>query len=63
MFIIFAKQKEIRKKIQAAIRFLQKQQSTITDFDKNLVSPLIERIPVEEGIIKVQFKSGAVIEK
>ncbi|MET3643871.1 recombinase zinc beta ribbon domain-containing protein [Streptococcus gallinaceus] len=36
-----AKQKETKKKIQTAIRFLQKQQPKITDFDEALVGRLI----------------------
>lgn len=56
-----AKQKETKKKIQTAIRFLQKQQPKITGFDEALVGRLIERISIEEGRIKVQFKSGLEI--
>ena len=55
-----AKQKETKKKIQTAIRFLQKQQPTITDFDESLVDRLIEHITIEEGRIKVCFKSGEI---
>ena len=58
-----AKQKETKKKIQIAIRFLQKQQPEITDFDEALVGRLIECISIEEGRIKVQFKSGVEIEE
>lgn len=55
-----AKQKQA-KKIQTAIRFLQKQQPKITGFDEALVGRLIERIIIEEGRIKVRFNSGVVI--
>ena len=58
-----AKQKETKKKIQTAIRFLEKQQPEITGFDETLVGRLIERITIEEGGIKVQFKSGVEIEE
>ena len=58
-----AKQKQTKKKIQTAIRFLQKQQPEITDFDEALVGRLIESISIEEGRINVQFKSGMEIEE
>lgn len=57
-----AKQKETKKKIQTAIRFLQKQQPEITSFDEALVGRLIECITIEEGRIKVRFNSGVEIE-
>ena len=56
-----AKQKETKKKIQTSIRFLQKQQPKITGFDEARVGRLIERITIDEGIIKVQFNSGVEI--
>lgn len=58
---ILAKQKETKKKIQTAIRFLKKQQPTITDFDETLIGRLIKRITIDEGRIKVQFKSWVKI--
>ena len=57
-----AKQKQA-KKIQTAIRFLQKQQPEITEFDEALVGRLIDRITIDEGRIKVQFKLGVEIEE
>ena len=56
-----AKQKQAKKKIQTAIRFLQKQQPKITGFDEALVGRFTERITIDEGRIKVQFKSGVEI--
>lgn len=56
-----AKQKETKKKIQTEIRFLQKQQPEITDFDVALVGRLIERITIQAGRIKVCLESGAEI--
>ena len=48
-----AKQKETKKKIQTAIRFLQKQQPKITGLDEALVGHLIDRITIDEVRIKV----------
>ena len=56
-----AKQKQAKKKIQTAIRFLQKQQPKITGFDEALVGRLIDLITIDGGRIKVQFKSGVEI--
>ena len=56
-----AEQKETKKKIQTAIRFLRKQQPEITEFDEALVGRPIERITIQAGRIKVCFKSGVEI--
>ena len=58
-----AKQKEPKKKIQTAICFLQKRHLMITGFDEALVGRFIERITIDEGRIKVQFKSEVEIEE
>lgn len=62
MQIGLAQQKEVMKKIQSTMRFPQKWGAAITDFDEAVIGRLIEPITIEEGRIRVCFKSGVVIE-
>ena len=57
-----AKRDELKKRIADMSEFLQKQPTTITEYDEQLVRRLAEKVTVYEDKFTVEFKSGLTVD-
>jgi hypothetical protein len=53
---------ETKKRITELQKFIEKQQTNITEFDESLVRKLIKQITVYDDHFTVEFKSGITID-
>src|SRR5690554_311038 len=57
-----ASKDEIKKRIADMSAFLNKQPTSITEYDEALVRRLIEKVTIHEGKFTVEFKSGLTVD-
>lgn len=57
-----ASKDEIKKRIADMSAFLNKQSTTITEYDETLVRRLIEKATIRDGKFTVKFKSGLKVD-
>ena len=53
---------ELKKRIDDMSTFLQKQSTTLTEYDEPLVRRLIEKVTIYEDKFTVEFKSGVMVD-